>query len=301
MKKAYSMYIFGLLLFGSNGVIASFIMLTSYQIVLFRGLLGSLVLLAIFFGTGHKVTAHRHPRDAFFITLSGIAMAANWMLIFEAYKYIGVGLTMIINYFGPAIVIMVSPIFFKEKLYIQKIIAVVAALTGVVLISGNVGEVGGSIWGLSCAVASALAYALLIISNKKSVHIIGFENAVLQLLVTTITLVIFTASTTGLFFHVPSNAWLPIIIIGVVNTGLACFLYFASIGYLPVQSVAIIGYLEPVSAAIFGAIFLGESLTALQVLGAVLILGGALYGELSKRSRPPRLPDDADPEPSLAP
>ena len=39
----------------------------------------------------------------------------------------------------------------------------------------------------------------------------------------------------------------PIFILGQLNTGVGCYFYFSSIGYLPVQTVAICGYLEPLS------------------------------------------------------
>ena len=54
---------------------------------------------------------------------------------------------------------------------------------------------------------------------------------------------------------------------------------------LPGQTVALLCYVDPLSAVVFAALFLGEQLTGIQILGAVLILGGALLGELS----PPQL------------
>ena len=44
MKQSYFKYIFGLLLFGSNGIVASYITLSSYEIVLLRTLIGSFLL-----------------------------------------------------------------------------------------------------------------------------------------------------------------------------------------------------------------------------------------------------------------
>lgn len=74
MKKSYIKYFTALLLFGSNGLIASFISLTSYEIVLLRSLLGSIILIAVFFFTGHKLSALQHKKDLLFIALSGVAM-----------------------------------------------------------------------------------------------------------------------------------------------------------------------------------------------------------------------------------
>ncbi len=79
--------------------------------------------------------------------------------------------------------------------------------------------------------------------------------------------------------EIPLDQWTWVLILGVVNTALGCYLYFSSYGGLSVQSVAVLGYLEPLSAVAFSALLLGEAMTGLQVLGAALILGGALFGE----------------------
>ena len=56
MKKDYLKYIFSLLLFGSNGIVASFIKLNSYEIVFCRTLTGGLLLLLIFLLSRGKFT-----------------------------------------------------------------------------------------------------------------------------------------------------------------------------------------------------------------------------------------------------
>ncbi|WP_459947773.1 EamA family transporter [Desulfocastanea catecholica] len=49
--------------------------------------------------------------------------------------------------------------------------------------------------------------------------------------------------------------------------------------------MAICGYLEPLSALFFSAVLLGEHLNLFQVAGAMLILGGAAFGELASQKR----------------
>ena len=73
--------------------------------------------------------------------------------------------------------------------------------------------------------------------------------------------------------------------IGLVNTGLGCYLYFSSMGELPVTRVAVCGYLEPLSAVVLSAVLLGEPMTAANILGAALILGGAVYSEMGDKLR----------------
>lgn len=275
-RRDFLKYLLGLLLFGSNGVIASFIALQSQEIVLLRSVLGSTFLLALFHLTGGRFNLWRHKRDAFFIALSGVAMAADWLLLFEAYARIGVSLGMIINYCGPVIVIACSAVFFSERITPKTVLALTSALVGAVLISWQGIQSGIDRVGLLLAVLSAFAYAAMVILNKLSKGITGTENSVIQLLSTCIVVVIYVAIRHGIHIHIPEGSLLPVLWIGIVNTGLGCFLYFSSISALPAQTVAICGYLEPLSAVMFSAIILRERMLPLQIIGTVLILGGTM-------------------------
>ncbi len=282
MKWSYLKYIVSLLLFGSNGVVASFIHLNSYKIVLMRTVLGSVFLTAIFLSSRQKLAARQYKKDLLFIAVSGAAMAADWLLLFEAYQEIGVSLGMLINYCGPVIVIAFSPVLFKEKITWKKLTALGIALVGIFLISGQAASEGISGWGLLCAGLSAGAYAAMVIFNKLAKQITGVENATFQLLFALVIVAIFVACKQGLFFEVTADDWIPVLILGLVNTGLGCFLYFSSIGELPTQTVAICGYLEPLSAVLFATVFLHETMEPVQLAGAAMIIGGTLLGEYEK-------------------
>ena len=279
MKKAFWAYIFGLILFGSNGVAASCIHLTSQQIVLLRTLLGFALLAVLYFATGHRLTAGQHKRDCAFLALSGVAMGADWMLVFEAYGQIGIGLSTIINYCGPILFIVTAPLFFRERLTWQKGLALAMAMVGACLISGQTAAAGGSVWGLVCAGLSAVTYAILVISNKMSRHIVGMENALIQMGFTLLTVGIFVGFRGGLAMDIPAGDWPFILWLGLLNTGVGCFCYFATIGTLPAHTVAICGYLEPISAVVFSLVILREVISPVQLVGILLILGGAVFGE----------------------
>ena len=284
MKRAYLSYFLALLLFGSNGVVASFIHLDSYEIVFLRSVLGTILLLAIYFLTGYKITALRYRKDIFFIVLSGISMAADWLFLFEAYAQIGVNMGMLINYCGPAIVVAFSPFLFKERLTRSKQAALLAALIGVFLISGQAMG-GGSSWGLIGAVLSAFSYASMVICNKMAKQVQGLENAMLQLLFAFLTVAVFVWVKQGIRIEVVSEDLLPILWLGLLNTGIGCYFYFSSIGRLPAQTVAICGYLEPLSAVLFSFLFLHEVMRSLQIIGAAFIIGGALIGAGAIKSK----------------
>jgi drug/metabolite transporter (DMT)-like permease len=81
------------------------------------------------------------------------------------------------------------------------------------------------------------------------------------------------------FSALNSNSILFILILGIVHTGLAYFLYFTAFKELKGQTIAVLSYIDPVSAVIIAAIFLGESMSLIQVIGGVLILGSTFLSE----------------------
>lgn len=261
MKKAYLKYFAGLLLFGMNGVVASYISLTSSEIVLLRSILGSLVLLLLFLISGNRFHRPERLADLCFTVLSGAAMAADWLLLFESYKRLGVSISMIINYTGPAIVVLCSPFLLKEKLTWDKLLSLAVAFSVVVFLSGDVSDGRFSASGLLCAGLSAIAYAVMVLSGKLSKTIRGFEYATLQLLSATAVVIIYMLISKGtLLIAVSGFSLLPVLLLGAVNTGLGCYFYFTSVQELPAQMVAICGYLEQISSIAASALVLGERL-----------------------------------------
>lgn len=146
----------------------------------------------------------------------------------------------------------------------------------VVLVNGKIAESGESSWGLFCGAMSAVMYAFMVICNKKASKISGMENSTLQLTISFLMVAVIVGLRQGITLEIAAENWPWILFLGLANTGIGCYFYFSSIGALPVQTVAICGYLEPLSAVLFSVLLLNESMTLLQILGAVLIIGGAL-------------------------
>lgn len=288
MKNAYFKYVVALLLFGSNGIVASRIALSSYEIVFTRTLIGSLLLVLLFASSRQQAQFGRNRSHLFYLVVSGVAMGASWMFLYEAYVQVGVSVASLAYYCGPVIVMVLSPVLFRERATSAKILGFIAVLVGMFLVNWQALSQGKTVWGLACGALSAVMYAFMVIFNKKAVSITGLENAMWQLIVSFITVAIFVGLKQGWAVRIAPGNWLPILFLGVVNTGIGCYFYFSSIGHLPVQSVAIVGYLEPLSALLFSAALLGEKLGAAQVVGAALILSGAAFGEFfgQKQLRP---------------
>ena len=280
VNESYFKYFAALLMFGMNGIVASYIALTSYEIVFTRTLIGSLLLIGIFALTRQKVHLLQNKKHTLCLIISGIAMGTSWMFLYEAYQRIGVSIASLAYYCGPVIVMILAPILFREKLTWAKGMGFLAVLVGMFCVNAQALNEVKTTWGLFCGVMSAVMYAFMVIFNKKAKSIVGLENSMWQLLTSFLTVAVFVGVKQGFVIHIESGNWIPILILGVFNTGIGCYFYFSSIGDLPVQTVAICGYLEPLSAVVFSVLFLRESMTIIQVFGAVLILGGAAFGEL---------------------
>ncbi len=280
--KAFFKYLSALLLFGLNGIVASHIALTSSEIVLLRTFIGSILLLALFLASKGKFHILTHRKDSALVGLSGIAMGISWIFLYEAYQQIGVSLASLLYYCGPVIVMMVSPFLFKEKLTASKILGFLIILAGIFCINGNAMNDSQNIWGIFCGAMSAILFFLMVTCNKLAKNITGMENSVIQLLVSFLTVAVFVGWKQGFAMQIPSGSWVWIFILGVVNTGIGCYLYFSPLSKLPVQTVAVCGYLEPLSAVVFASVLLHEQMTAVQILGAACIIGGAMIGELVK-------------------
>ena len=285
MKRAYTKYILALLLFGTNGIVASRIALSSYEIVLLRTMIGSLLLIALFLLNKGHFQFYRRKKDFLFLAISGMAMGISWMFLYEAYQQIGVSLSSLLYYCGPVIVMALSPLLFREKLTLPKIFGFALVLLGLVLVNGNIVGDTQSHWGILCGILSAVMYAFMVICNKKAVQITGMENATLQLTVSFLTVAVFVTAVKGIQVDATSADLPWILLLGLVSTGIGCYFYFSSINDLPVQTVAICGYLEPLSAVVFSVMLLKESMSLAQVIGAVLIIGCAVLGSIATWSK----------------
>ena len=253
------------------------ISLDGSQIVLFRTLLGGILLTSMVVLRG-GFDRQSVQSDAVPLLCGGVALGLNWVALFEAYRLLNVSLATLIYYVGPVVFLLVSPVLFHEKLSGTKLAAVCIVFIGLVCISGSIVADGMSSTGLFAAVMSAVFYAMLIAFNKRVLRTGGMQTAAIELNVAFVVVFLYVWLATTL--PRPQTADLPYLAgIGLINTGLAYFLYFSSLQKLPGQTVALLSYVDPVSALLFSAVLLHEVLTPLQLAGTVLIIGGALFGE----------------------
>lgn len=284
MKDSYIKFILATVIFGTNGIIASHIPLSSYEIVLCRTVLGGtfLLILALCRRQWHVLfTAPR--RSLVWLVLSGIFLAGNWLFLYEAYQQIGVSLATLICYFGPVLIMILSRFVFHEPFTLPKVAGMIIVTGGMICINGADFQANGLSWGLVCGLLCALCFALLIVAMKKTAGISGIISPACQLLVASLVVGLVTCTMSSGPAALDGTAIACILCLGIINTGIGYSLYFSGIQNLSAQTVSICGYIEPLTALALSGLLLGEVLTAVQWLGAVLVLGDVALSELWHR------------------
>ncbi len=286
-RQALRMLIGSMVIFGTVGVFRRWIALPSAAVAAARGIVGAAFLLIMLAARKQKLFRSGIRQNLALLLLSGAAMGANWIALFEAYRFTSVAVATLCYYMAPVFVLLLSPLLLKERLTVRKGLCAAAALVGMALVSGVVGGgSGGGAKGVLSALFAAALYAAVVLMNKRMQPMPGVDRAVVQLL---------TAGVVVLPYALLSRAGEPaapdvrsallLAVICIVHTGLAYALYFGSVDHLRAQTLALLSYIDPVVAVLLSAIVLREPITLLTVLGAVLILGAAALGELPEQKK----------------
>lgn len=271
-------------IFGTVGIFRRYIDLPSSLIALVRGLLGTGFLGGYLLLRRQLLDQQAIRKNFLLLLASGAAIGFNWIFLFEAYCCTSVATATLCYYLAPILVILASPVVLGEKLTVRKGLCALAALTGMVFVSGipeaglpGLSESKGILFGL----AAAVLYASVILMNKKMTAIPALDQTIFQLgfaSATMVPYVLLTVSPAVLSFDAISVVML--CILGAVHTGLAYLLYFGSMGRLKAHTVALFSYIDPVLAILLSALLLKEPLTPGGILGAILILGAACISQL---------------------
>ena len=283
---ALRLYLVSLLLFGMNGIVASYISnLDCYQIVFFRSLLAFVVMMAALLIVSRSFSFGHLGRKCIPLVLSGISLGFCWIFIYRAYDEIGVGMTSLLYCCGPAILMVVSPYVFKEKLTAFKVLGMCAVLAGAIMLSMHNLGMGGSASGYIFGILAAVTYVFTIVFFKSADVKEGLEAPTLQMLATMGAVFVCVMFISKIPTSISSGDIIPVLALGIVNAGLGGLMYLVSIPHLEAQTVAICDYIEVGSAVVFATVLLSEPLDIVKILGMALIVAGVIIGEVLDNKR----------------
>ena len=263
------------------GTIAPFVRMTglaSGEVALYRAVLAALLIGAFLLITGQGMPIKQIGKQIPLLLLSGAAMAFNWILLFEAYKHTTVSTATLSYYFAPVIVTLACPILFHERMNAKAWVCFGMSTLGLVLITG-VGD--AHIVGILFGLGAAVLYASVILINKFIKGVEGIHRTFLQFIAAIVVLLPYVALTDGFNLStLDTKAWVALLIVGLVHTGITYCMYFSSLKELPGQKASILSYIDPLVAVIISVTVLGEQMGTMQWIGGALILGFTLLNEI---------------------
>ncbi|KQL19731.1 DMT family transporter [Cytobacillus solani] len=281
--KSKIQFILSMIIFGTIGLVVRYINLSSSERALLSSFIGFLFLLLIFIMIKKRISWNLVKSNALFLILSGIALGGNWIFLYQSYDHTTIANATLGYYFAPVFVMILSPFVLREQLSIKKIVCIGVALIGMLMIVGEGISASRSddILGLSFGLIAAAFYAALLLLNKFIIDMEKLELTIIQLGITTLLLMPYVFLTSGFgIFEVSSSSIPFIFILGIINTGIGFWLFFAGMENLKGQNIAMLSYVDPFVAILISAIILQEQLTIVQMLGGALLLGSTFVSEV---------------------
>ena len=271
-------------IFGTIGLFVKYIPLPSSVIAMVRGFIGTLFIFSFVKIRKIHISKENIKRNLLLLIVSGGFIGANWILLFESYKYTTVAMATLCYYLAPVFVMIAAPFVLKERMTIKKLCCIVVAFGGMILVSGVIGgDMGAnSITGMALGCGAAILYAAVVLMNRFIKDISAYDKTMVQLGAATVVVVPYVLLTVKQSDVVLTPITVGLLLfVGIVHTGFAYTLYFGSMGGLKTQTIALFSYLDPIIAIVASVIILQEKATLTTIIGAILILGSTMVSEIS--------------------
>ncbi|MGD9758178.1 MAG: EamA family transporter [Comamonas sp.] len=275
--RAWDLLLTGLApaIWGSSYIVTTQLLpqVPAMTVALLRALPAGLLLLAF---------ARRLPQGVWWLRvfiLGALNFSVFWSMLFvSAYRLPG-GAAATVGAVQPLVVVFLASWVLGSALRPASVLAALAGLAGVALLVLTPG-VRLDAMGIAAGLAAALSMACGTVLTRKwrpPVPLLTFTawqltaGGVLLLPLALWAGPDFPAPTPG---HLIGLAWL-----GLVGAALTYVLWFRGITRLEPNMVAPLGFLSPLTAILLGWVFLGQTLTSVQMAGVALVLGGIWLGQ----------------------
>ena len=280
--------IIGITLWSVTGILISYL-ITNFDIpalllAFWRDLFVCMALIPALFLIRRSLLRIRVPQIKFFAFYGLILAVFNsiWALSVKAN---GAAVATVIAYSSAGFTAILAYWFYKEKLGVHKILAVILSLSGCVLVSGAYRL---QMWkldpiGVIVGLLSGLLFAAYSLMGKEAArrNLNPWTSLVYSFAFGTVFLMIFNlipmlpgsaGSIHALAPDLPLNGWIILIVLACVPTIFGFGLYNTSMNYIPASNANLLATLEPALTTVEAYIFLDERLTITQIIGGLIII-----------------------------
>jgi drug/metabolite transporter (DMT)-like permease len=278
-----SMAIFGKLSYDEGANVAT--LLTC------RFVIGAVLFWALVFSRGLAPSVPGLSRRdiAIGLALGAAGYSAQAGLYFAALERIDASILSLLLYTFPAMVTVAAIALGRERVSARRLTALALTSGGLVLVL--VGAAAGAFdpLGAAMALGAAVVYTIYILTSESAAGRIS--PYLLSALVCTGAAVTLTVGSAAIGELRPQDitaeGWLWMAGIGIVSTVTAIGLFFAGLRRVGPSTAAILATVEPVVTVFLAFLVFGETLAAVQIAGAILVLTSVIV--LRARTREPAL------------
>jgi drug/metabolite transporter (DMT)-like permease len=247
-------------------------------VVFYRCLIGGAALLIYCIFANRNDFAKLTGRNILMMSLSGLTMAANWVLFFMAYSHASISMVTTVYHVYPFVLLFASAAVFREKIFLRSIGWAICAFVGVVFVArGNGQGAEMSLVGLGLTMSAMIFYAATLLITKHLTVVPASLLSLVQLLIGAFVLLPLTG-TSGL--HVGTGSWGLLLTIGIVHTGLLYVLLYDAVQSLETSRIVILSFLYPLTALIFDVAVYAVRPDGMQITGLALITFAVLGEKL---------------------
>jgi drug/metabolite transporter (DMT)-like permease len=205
----------------------------------------------------------------------GVAFGLDICLFFTAVKETSVANATVIGALQPVLILAIARRLFGERPgLVEAFWACVAIAGAAIVVTGGASDGVASRRGDLLAVAALGAWTWYFVASKRArVELSSFAYlAGLSLVATAAVTPLVLVSGERLAVPRPSG-WATIVAIAVINGALGHFLMNWAHGHVPIVATSLMTLAIPVFATASAALFIDEPVTALQLLGMVVVIG----------------------------
>jgi len=297
------------LLFGINGSVAKVVIgagVTATQLTFLRTL-STAVIAGVILLLSARAQFRLTAREAAGLAALGVAGVAMIQWLYAvAISRLPVGVALLIEYTAVILVALSAWLLFKEKVHVRLWWAIAAVVLGLSIVA-EVWHITLDWIGTLAALAAAIAYAFYFLAGERGVArrpamavtfwASAFATAFWALFsgwwrmepsqFTT------TVSLTGRLDGVNVPLWVPTLWVITLGAFAPFVLSFAALKHLSATAVGILASAEVLFAFVVAWLWLGETLVAVQIAGAALVLLGIVVAQTARERRPNALASDS--------
>jgi len=257
-----------------SGTIGWFVVISGVpviDVVFWRCAIGAVTLALICAALGLFRRGAITRRQFAMAALGGVAIVANWLLLFAAYPRASISIATTVYNTQPFMLVALGALLLHERLTMAKLGWLVLSFSGMLLITQNSGSGDGTnyLGGIALALGAALLYAIAALIAKQLKQVRPHLIALIQVTVGSVMLAPLVH-----WNALPAQAstWSLLGTLGVVHTGVMYILLYGAIQRLPTTLTGTLSFIYPVVAIAVDAFAFGHRLQAWQLVGAAAIL-----------------------------